>query len=276
MTRSDNRIPGQLKPFDAAESDAVIENQRADGCRLAGKTLKHALFVDVGFKDAKLTEIDFSYSIFVRCYFRNATLSGCKFIGARFESCDFPGVTLYQTDLSYSQWSMTGISPREILANLPEKPNQAHALLESLRANALARAESLSARRYLFESMKRSREHHYRIAFSRDSYYRRKYRGTRRFSGFVRWLGMCIDRFGWGYGESPLLLALWAVAVMGLFGMVYWIKCPALFQTNQAAGGWLDYLRFSALTFATNTPPANPSVLELIKNELVVESLAGC
>lgn len=275
MLRSDNRIPGRLQPFDAADSDALVENQRADHIRLSGKTLKHALFVDVGFKDATLTNIDFSYSVFVRCYFRNATLSGCKFVGCRFESCDFPGVKLYGSDLSYSQWSQTGVSTAQILANLPERPNQAHALLESLRANSLARAESVSARQYLFESMKRSREHRYRIAFSRDSYYRRKYRGLKRVEGFCRWLGMCVDRFGWGYGESPALLGFWAAMLIGGFGILYWAKSPDLFQ----AGSWfprlMDYLRFSAMTFATNTPSANSLGIALIRNEIVVESLAG-
>lgn len=274
----EGKTAATLNPFTAPESDACILNERADKLKLNDQRLTHAVLVGVGLKDAKLRGLDFSHSVFVRCYFRNAELRGCNFTGCRFVECEFPNATLINCNLAYSIWKETDIEAGQILSNLPEWPNVAHKLLDSLRINSLALGNGPAARKYLLAAMRFSREHYRRIAFSPASYYRDKYKGSHRIRGFVRWIASVAERWLWGYGESPALLFSWAAAVVAVFAVYYGAMEPGAFGF-----GFLPFfiaarsvLRFSALTFATNTPNRVPiDALNHIEAAVVVESLCG-
>jgi Pentapeptide repeats (9 copies) len=276
---TDGKTAGTLAPFTAPETDACILNQRIDDLHLTDRRMTHAVFVGVGLKKATLRGIDFSHSTFVRCYFRDAELRGCNFTGCRFDECDFPNSTLINCTLAYSLWKDTAIEPRQILSNLPEQwPNVAHKLLDSLRTNAVAQGDGPAARKYLLAAMRFSREHYHRIAFSSASYYRDKYKGVRRASGFLRWLFSVVERWVWGYGENPALLFGWAAILVFLFAIYYGISAPSAFGFGSrpllTAAGLA--MRYSALTFATNTPADMVHRdLDHIGAAVVVESLCG-
>jgi hypothetical protein len=275
---TEGKDAGTLQPFHAAQIDSCFINERVDGLVLAGQQLTHAVFVGIGLKAAKFTNVDFSHSTFVRCYFRNAELRGCNFTGCRFVECDFPGAALINCQLQYSEWRDTSIDSRQILSNLPEGPNIASRLLEFLRANSLARGDGPEARRYLFAAMRCSREHYYRVAFAQASYYRDKYRGFLRIRGALRWIGLLLERLLWGYGESPALMFFWASILILGFAAYYSLRAPGLFGFGSlgVSEALKSAVQFSALAFASNTPNWAPSVkLAAIESAMVAESLVG-
>jgi hypothetical protein len=236
------------------------------------------VFIGVGLKGAVLRNVDFSHSTFVRCYFRNAELRGCNLTGCRFIDSEFANARLINCNLAYSVWRDTEIAPAQVLSNLPEWPNVAHKLLDSLRTNAISLGDGPAARRYLLRGMKYSREHYRRIAFSTASYYRDKYRGGRRVAGLLRWLFSVAERSLWAYGESPVLLLFWAAVVIGGFSVYYAVEQPTAFGFGSVplSAAVRSALQYSALTFATNTP-MRPMVSDILTFEgaLVLESLCG-
>jgi len=178
--------------------------------------------------------------------------------------CEFPNSTLNQCRLEYSTWRETAISSEQVLANLPDWPNVAHSLAEALRVNALSRGDGAGAREFFLEAARNSQAHFRRIAFARASYYRQKYKGWIRVSGFLRWLGVGLERWGWGFGESPIILTLWALVSIVLFAVLYLSRAPTAFGSNgeidKLGTAFLRAVEFSALCFATSAPTRMPGI----------------
>ena len=74
---------------------------------------------------------------------------------------------------------------------------------------------------------------------------------VQRFRAAFRLVGSWIERFGWGYGERPGLLLLWAAMSILLFGVYYHIQ--GLPDSQVITSGFLEQIgkavEFSALSF---------------------------
>ena len=108
----------------------------SEGTSLINKVYSSSQIRDVGAKSVVFENCDFSYSVMVRAYFRNAEFLNCQFVGCHFRQCNFRGAKFSRCDFSYSSFSETQISHTDIFNQLPPRPNVRKVLAQSLRKNA--------------------------------------------------------------------------------------------------------------------------------------------
>jgi len=85
----------------------------------------------------------------------------------------------------------------------------------------------------------------------KKSWYKKRYKWHHRLRAAIHLVGSCFERWGWGYGESPGLLLVWAVVSILLFGSFYHMQGFADLQINNGeslkhVGSAFEY---SALAF---------------------------
>jgi hypothetical protein len=277
---TEGKVKATLQPYNAPSEDACFINEREDSLKLEKKRINHAVFIALGLKDARFSDVDFSYSTFVRCYFRGAEFRGCNFTGCRFIDCNLRNAMMVNCSLLYTEWQQTHVSPDLILANAPEWPNIRRELMEALRVNSLSQGDGVSARKYLLASMRASIEHQKRIVKRHNHYYANKYGPKDQFLASFRLMALQSERFIWGYGESPYKLILCGAILVGIFAVYFGVKAPEVFGFGESIrtlpGGFYEALQFSALTFAANTPASSTTTTyDVIKTAMVIETLLG-
>ena len=231
---------------------AEVNGIRTEGCRIENQTLRHATFIRVHVKHGKFRDVDFSHSRFIDCYFRHTEFRKCDFTGAVFTDCDLPHAKFITCRLPYSRWCNTRVDMGELLSNLPDEwPEVARDLCQNLRANFRAQGDGPAARRLLFRAMSLHRSTLRETVLVRKSWYKERYGLVQRFKAAICLVGSWVERLGWGYGESPLLLLLWAGVSILFFGSYY---CIEGFANSQGINsGFLEQigraLEFSAHSF---------------------------
>ena len=254
---------------------ADVRGIQAEECRVGGQTLRHATFTRVHVKDGEFHRIDFSHSRFIDCYFRHTEFRDCDFSGAVFMNCDLPHATFIECRFPYSRWSNTRVDVAQLLPNLPfEWPQVARDLCQNLRANCRAQGDGPTARRLLFRAMALHRSTLWETVLLRKSWYKQRYGLVQRFGAAIRLIGLWVERLGWGYGESPGLLLLWAAMSILFFGSYYHILGFA--DSQVITGGLLQQmgkaLEFSALSFVGSAErsswPGGPTAAFAIQGAL--------
>ena len=234
------------------QTDSFIVNERIQGFQIQGATFQHSIFENVGVRNQKFDErdnkdevdvadCDFSHCVFTRCYFRYVRFRNCTFTNCRFVDCEFPESILSVCKLPYAQFQNTNIDVGNILSNLPPHENLQVGVLRSARMNYSNRGEGDRARKCFLKEMSASTVHHWKIAWDKHSWFRDKYKGATRLFGFLTWLQLKIEYWLWGYGESPLKLVAWALALIMGFSVAY--LDPGV--------SFREALRISAFAFAT-------------------------
>lgn len=231
---------------------AKAKEIRTAKCRIEDRILRHATIIRAHVKHGAFRRVDFSHSRFIDCYFRHTEFRGCNFTGAVFTDCDLPHAKFIECKLPYSRWSNTRVDMVQLLHNLPyEWPQVARDLCQNLRANFRAQGDGTTARRLLFRAMAFHRSTLWETLLVRKSWYRERYGLAQRIGAAIRLIGSWIERLGWGYGESPGLLLLWAAMSTLLFGSYYHIQGFA--DSLVINGGFLEQIgrafEFSALSF---------------------------
>lgn len=251
-----------------------MDTEQEAGDRLDRKVLRadgqadhrNKRFVDVNGKSQTFDGLDFSYSIFERAYFKSATFKNCKFTGARFIDCNFRSAKFVICDLSYVDFDRTLIDAKEVVASLPEAPNQRRDALQNLRANANAIGDYQALGMLTLQEVAAATEHHRRALLGSDSYYREKYTGFwDKLKSAAHLARYTVSGIVWGHGEKPaniifslagLLLSLalinfwavlpyqsWAATGYGAEIVRYVIDLFLDLSPNQKFGGflWVDY-----------------------------------
>lgn len=152
----------------------------------------NVIFVNVSFKQAELS----------RCYFRNCRFIKCTFTGASIRESTLKGSQFEECDFNYTMWEKTNIDEHFLESCLPSEENLARDLVRSLRVNfsqignydAVNKASSIEVRL--------TGQHLYNAAYSKQSYYRSKYKSWSRVKHGIehaRWKALDLL---WGNGES--------------------------------------------------------------------------
>jgi Pentapeptide repeats (8 copies) len=150
-------------------------------------------FTDVAFKQCNITSCYFRNCRFIRCDFTGAIIKETNLKGSQFDDCKF----------LYSAWDKTVVE-------------------ESFQAvNKAASVEVMLNGQHLFNA-----------AYSRQAYYRSKYRGIARAEvalHHARWKALDIL---WGNGESIGKLVGWGLLTVLAFAAVLWLNGaePTLFE----------------------------------------------
>ncbi len=197
-------------------------------------------FVDVSFKQTELFQCYFRNCRFIRCDFTGANITKSNFRGSQYEECKF----------RYSTWEHTHLD-EEFLENcLPSEGNLARDLVRTLRVNFGHIGNYPAVNKAASIEVALTGQHLFNAAYSKQSYYRSKYKGWRRVAHGARHLQWKALDLLWGNGESLI-----RVFISGVFFVVTWSAFLA-WQFPQFT--WPDSLNVVTQAFwgvSATTPP---------------------
>lgn len=173
----------------------IVESVKGENC-----SQQH--YVRVFAVNIIFTEVSFKQSIFEQCYFRNCTFVRCDFIGAEFQSCNLRGAKFDGCTFNYSTWNSTILEQRFLSECLPSEENLARDLVQELRVNFSEIGNYPAVNAASSIEVKLSGTHLYKAAFSKESYYRSKYKGFDRAWMALKYIGWKFLDLLWGNGES--------------------------------------------------------------------------
>lgn len=191
----------------------VIENKefRGDvqGEDLSAKEFIRVFAVDVAFVDVSFKQCDFS-----DCYFRNCRFIRCNFTGANIKGSKLRGSQFEECNFRYTTWEKTLLDEHFLDTCLPSEENLARDLARNLRVNfsQIGNYEAVNKAASIEVSL--TGQHLYNAAYSRQSYYRAKYKGWSRLVHAInhaRWKALDLL---WGNGESIVRVAFSGLAVI--------------------------------------------------------------
>jgi hypothetical protein len=172
------------------------------------------LFVRHVAKEIKFVEVDFKYSIFDTCYFRDCLFDTCDFTGCRFVSTDFHGSKFSGCKFNYAVFERTNIESDILDTECPGPDNLKLRFARSLRTNYQQIGDANAANKAVNVELQASKEHKKKTWNSNESYYRKKYKGFTRARAFLDWVSFTALDFLWGNGESALKLLRSMVLVL--------------------------------------------------------------
>lgn len=170
-------------------------------------------FVGVKFKQSDISDCYFRNCRFIRCDFTGANISGSNFRGSQYEECKF----------QYSTWEHTHLD-EEFLDNcLPSEENLARDLVRSLRVNFGHIGNYAAVNKAASIEVALTGLHLYHAAYSKQSYYRSKYKGWDRFTHAIRHARWKALDLIWGNGESIIRVLISGATVIFLWaGVLAW------------------------------------------------------
>lgn len=190
------------KEFSADVSDQLLKQQVLRRVFAVAKT-----FIGVSFKQSEISDCYFRNCRFIRCDFTGASIRRSNFRGSQYDDCKF----------QYSTWEHTQLD-EEFLDNcLPSEENLARDLVRSLRVNFGHIGNYAAVNKAASIEVMLTGEHLFHAAYSKQSYYRSKYKGWVRVlhaARHVRWKALDLL---WGNGES-----IFRVVVTGVVTVVLW------------------------------------------------------
>jgi len=164
-------------------------------------------FVGVSFKQSEISECYFRNCRFIRCDFTGTSLRRSNFRGSQYEECKF----------QYSTWEHTQLD-EEFLDNcLPSEENLARDLVRSLRVNFGHIGNYSAVNKAASIEVMLTGQHLFHAAYSKQSYYRSKYKGWARVLHAIRHVRWKALDLLWGNGESIARILL-----TGVFTVCFW------------------------------------------------------
>lgn len=228
----------------------IIENKEfrdeVRGLDFSSKEFCRVFAVKVFFIDVNFKQCDFS-----RCYFRNCRFIRCSFTGANIKESNLRGTQFEECNFEYTTWEKTYLDEHFLDTCLPSEENLARDLVRSLRVNfsQIGNYEAVNKAASLEVSL--TGQHLYNAAYSRQSYYRSKYKGWKRiFHGIDHFRWKALDLL-WGNGESIVRVALSGFAVVMLVAILLMKGNPLLYFSNAL---WTTFASFWGIQSETKIP----------------------
>ncbi|MEQ5796266.1 pentapeptide repeat-containing protein [Paracoccus sp. NFXS7] len=167
------------------------------------RDFRHALLSRVSGKGATLSNFDFRYAELTDCYFHGAKFDKCDFTGVKIRRCNFRTATFEDCTFDYITIEETPVDYKQVVKNLPDRPNVAQEILHALRRNAVTQGEQKAVRELTLLEVDQEREHLRRALKGRGEYYRKKY-GTlsQKLKLRARAIGLWLSHYVWGHGEK--------------------------------------------------------------------------
>jgi hypothetical protein len=224
---------------------------------LSVRRLSHVFAVNVAFFDVNFKQCDFA-----NCYFRNCRFIRCNFTGATIKESNFRGAQFEECDFRYTSWEKTILDERFLDTCLPSEENLARDLARSLRVNfsQIGNYEAVNKAASIEVSL--TGQHLYNAAYSRQSYYRGKYKGWSRMShalSHARWKALDLL---WGNGESILRVALSTLVVVTVAALVL-TRDHSQLSFSEAL--WSAFLGFWGIQGGTRLPDFYAVVLTIVR-----------
>lgn len=211
----------------APHTKVVVEDQEIDGDVSNEDLSRHVLrrvfavnrvFVNVNFKQSEISE----------CYFRNCVFRGCDFTGANIRRSNLRGSRYEGCTFNYSTWEHTQLDEEFLDSCLPSEENLARDLVRSLRVNFGHIGNYAAVNKAAAIEVKYTGLHLHEAAFSKQSYYRRKYVGIDRVISVLRYTRWKLLDLLWGNGESIGRILLAGLGVVALSAACLACRSPHL------------------------------------------------
>lgn len=241
-----------------------VVHDQAVSYNLEGISLRNRQFERLVASKKRFTNCDFSYSQFDSAYLRNCVFDSCKFVGCKFFNSNLRGSVFEGCVFNYAEFSQTQVEPDILDTGCPGPENLQQKFARALRVNFHQVGDTVAANKAIKVELEATRIHLYKAWRSRESYYRKKYPGIKRFGVFVEWLEFVLLDAFWGNGESTikLLRSLGIVVLAIAIGDIYYLKDPA---------AWDSYLQALEIAPQVLLGTANPAGY----SGLVVAGVAG-
>jgi Pentapeptide repeats (8 copies) len=212
----------------------TLEDKMVDS-DLANVDLKNRLFIRLGAKQKRFTNVDFKYSIFDTCYMRKCAFDSCDFTGCRFIGTSLYGSNFTGCIFDYSMFEKTIVDSELLETGCPGTENLKMRFARTLRMNYQQLGDSKSANKAIGVELAATEVYLHKAWRSNESYYRHKYAGWKRVEMWAEWLGFKILDFVWGNGESAWkLLRAVGILLLIIFGFGLWFgdgQQPGIFGT---------------------------------------------
>lgn len=175
------------KEFVDDVSDKDLSGHILNRVFAVGKVFKH-----VSFKQSEIKD----------CYFRNCKFIECDFTGTSIKNSNFRGAQYDDCKFKYSTWEHTQIDETLLDKCLPSEGNLARDLVRSLRVNFGHIGNYVAVNKAASIEVALTGQHFYNAAFSKQAYYRKKYKGSDRILHGMRFFQWKALDLLWGNGES--------------------------------------------------------------------------
>lgn len=177
-------------------SDKKIDSTVSD-YKFINKLFERLVALNVEFKS-----VDFRYCIFDAAYLRNCSFEECDFTGCRFINCNLAGCSFNGCKFDYASFDKSHIDNDILDVGCPGSENLKLKFVRSLRINYQQIGDAKSANKAISIELQATEDHLHKAWKSKESYYRKKYKGLNRLKVYGEWLGFKLLDLTWGNGES--------------------------------------------------------------------------
>lgn len=205
----------------------------------------------MGFKETVAEQCDFSFCVFINCYFKRAQLYQVKFQSCKFINCNFEGAVFVGCDFQYAEFDGCYIPYAAMKDNLPhERENINGALCRALSIECVKLGAVEDYKLYLFEERHAGEIHAIRKMFHpSESHYYKKYSFFDGLEGLFYYIRSKISKYLWGYGEKMSVLVRNIFLVVLLYAIPYAFNIDSLLESQISTYKYLSALYLSACTF---------------------------
>ena len=202
-------------------SGRIVCSDQAVAQDLENETINNRQFVRLVAHKKRFVGCNFRNSTFEACYLRKCTFDSCDFSGCHFDRCQLPGTSFQGCKFDYATFQRTMIEPEILRTGCPGFENLQMRFARSLRINYHDIGDSDAVNEAILVELAATKVHLKKAVFSRESYYRKKYRGFKRVALAVELTKFKTLDLLWGNGEKVIRL-------IGVFFLV--LACMTLFD----------------------------------------------
>lgn len=177
--------------------------------KFINKLFERLVALKVEFKN-----VDFRYCIFDAAYLRNCSFEDCDFTGCRFLTCNLAGSSFNGCKFDYATFDKTHIDSDILEVGCPGPENLKLKFARSLRLNYQQIGDAKSANKAISIELQATEDHFHKAWISKESYYRKKYKGIDRLKVFGEWIEFKLLDLIWGNGESTWKLCRTVLVVL--------------------------------------------------------------
>lgn len=159
-------------------------------------------------------DVVFKQSNILSCYFRNCRFIDCDFTGVLFKESNFIGSQFENCKFHYTFWDKTIVDEAILNTCLPPEENLARDLVRALRVNFAQIGNYDAVNKAAAIEVKLTGKHLFNAAYSKQGYYRKKYKDWDRVQMCFRHASWKALDLLWGNGESLLRVAVWGFVVI--------------------------------------------------------------
>lgn len=185
------------------------------------KDFRQSIMRKVSGKNARFENFDFRYVDMEDCYFHGAHFENCDFTGVKMRRCNFRSATFGTCKFDYMNIDETPIDNKQIIKQLPDAPNIAREITQSLRRNSVTLGEIAEVRTLTLLEIKQEQEHLRRAIKGNGDYYQKKYgRWSDQFTLRYRLAKLNLSSVVWGHGERLSNLVISSIVVIGILSAI--------------------------------------------------------